>query len=120
MVKTTSSSNTKSETTPVVVPAVSATQTLLAQQQAGGAGGQHFKVDFTDSQVSQIQDAVRAVVEAAVRGESITVQLPSAIEDAPIFGMFVTLRRPKLLRACRGRWGVAECRLRRLVEAGIA
>jgi len=113
MVKTTSSSNTKPQTPPIRVPATSTTQTHWVQQQAGG---QRFKIDFTDDQVSQIQSAARAVVKAVVRGEPITMQLPPAIEDAPTFGMFVTLRRPMLLRACRGRWGVAAVGLGTLLK----
>ena len=113
MVKTTSPSNKKSEASPVVVPAASDFQTPLAQQQTEG---QRFKIDFTDNQALQIQDMARAIVEAAVRGEPITEQLPPEIENAPTFGMFITLHRPMLLRACRGRWGVTTVGLSDLLK----
>ena len=103
MVKTTSPNIKKLQASPVVVPTTSDPQALSPHQQTDS---QRFKIDFTDDQVLQIQSLARVIVEAAVRGESLTEHLPPEIENAPTFGMFVTLSRTMLLRACRGRWGV--------------
>ena len=63
------------------------------------------QTQFNDEQVGSMLAYVRSAVESAVRGEPLEACLPPAIDRAPAFGVFVTLRRPTLLRACRGRWG---------------
>jgi len=63
------------------------------------------QIDFDEHQVRTMFDCARACVEAAVRGEQTEAPLPPALDGAPAFGLFVTLRRGDRLRACRGRWG---------------
>ena len=66
------------------------------------------KLDFADDDVQAVLAATRTVVEAAVGGKPPQIDLKPEINDAPAFGIFVTLRRPTSLRACRGRWGVGN------------
>ncbi len=69
------------------------------------AGTSCPKIDFTDQQIQTILNHVRGRVEASVRGTDSPLALPQELDNATSFGLFVTLRRPTLLRACRGRWG---------------
>jgi len=66
------------------------------------------KTDFSDTEIGQLLDFVRATVDAVVRGEPMKTSLPAGLADAPAYGAFVTLKRPANMRACRGRWGVEE------------
>lgn len=50
----------------------------------------------------------RSVVEAAVLGQEPGETLPPELAAKPGFGMFVTLRRGKMLRACIGNFGAAR------------
>lgn len=65
----------------------------------------HPKTQFTDDQAQAILAHARDAVDAAVRQQPLAASLPPDLHHAPAFGIFVTLRRPTLLRACRGRWG---------------
>jgi len=75
------------------------------------------KIDFTDAQVQHILDFTRNVVDAAILDQQPDVVLDASIDNAPAFGLFVTLSRPTLLRACRGRWGSSEESLGSLLTA---
>ncbi len=61
--------------------------------------------DFTDEHAETMLAYTRGATEAAVRNQSFTEAMPVSLDQAPAFGIFVTLRRATLLRACRGRWG---------------
>lgn len=48
----------------------------------------------------------REVVEASVRPiQTVVEEMPSMLAARPTFGVFVTIKRADMLRACRGRWG---------------
>ena len=71
----------------------------------GLAAGLAPKIDFTPEQADAILDYARQTARAAVAGSEPPDELPTEIADAPAYGLFVTLKRHKALRACRGRWG---------------
>ncbi len=64
-----------------------------------------LRIDFDDAQAQAILRYTRDAVGAAVQGKAFDQHLPGDLHESPAFGLFVTLRRPTLLRACRGRWG---------------
>jgi AmmeMemoRadiSam system radical SAM enzyme/AmmeMemoRadiSam system protein B/AmmeMemoRadiSam system protein A len=63
------------------------------------------KIDFSESEVDAILHYVRMVVEKSVKGADCEVVFPPELRQAAAYGVFVTLERASLLRACRGRWG---------------
>ena len=63
------------------------------------------KIDFDTGQVQAILTYTRSLVEATVRRITPDVRLPEQIAEAPAYGCFLSLRRGRRLRACRGHWG---------------
>ncbi|MBL4702711.1 MAG: AmmeMemoRadiSam system radical SAM enzyme, partial [Phycisphaeraceae bacterium] len=62
-------------------------------------------IDFDQQQSDRLLDYVRSHVVGAVTGDtSKIIKLPQALDQAPAFGCFVTLKFDDKLRACRGRW----------------
>ena len=74
------------------------------QVTAGGIRAAAPKIDFTDAQAWEIIEYTRAVVEATVKGEPVAMELSPELARAPAYGAFVTLNRPRTMRACRGQW----------------
>lgn len=46
----------------------------------------------------------RQIVTSLVRGEEVQISFPEKLYHVPIFGLFVSLKRGDLLRACKGNW----------------
>jgi AmmeMemoRadiSam system radical SAM enzyme/AmmeMemoRadiSam system protein B/AmmeMemoRadiSam system protein A len=81
--------------------------TGAAPAAAGSAAqAQAPQIEFTEQQDAQILTFARAVVESALRAQIFTsAHLPEPLDQAPSYGMFVTLYRGEQLRACKGQWG---------------
>lgn len=65
------------------------------------------KTDFAPEEEQAMLAFARSVVDAAVLGNEPEETLSTELAMKPGFGMFVTLRRGKMLRACIGNWGEA-------------
>ena len=74
------------------------------------------KTDFTDVQAQAILVHTRGAVEAAVDNQPHLGSLRPDLATAVAFGLFVSLRRPTQLRACRGRWGTPHKPLETLLN----
>ena len=66
------------------------------------------RVELTGDEQRAIVAYTRALCEAAVQDKQPAAILPPRIADAPTFGLFVSLRRPTMLRGCRGQWGAGS------------
>ncbi|MEM1297079.1 MAG: AmmeMemoRadiSam system radical SAM enzyme, partial [Verrucomicrobiota bacterium] len=63
------------------------------------------KTEFEPEEEQAMLTFARSVVDAAVLGNEPRGELPRELALTPGFGMFVTLRRGQMLRACIGNWG---------------
>ena len=90
---------------PAIVPAASANPSRSEKMMFKRKKTVKPKIDFTRIQVKQILDYTKAVVDAAVLDEPVEAELSPQIADAPAYGVFVTLNRKAMMRACRGHWG---------------
>ncbi len=63
------------------------------------------KTNFEPAEVQAMLGFAREVVNGAVLNREPAAELPKELATMPGYGMFVTLRRGKLLRACIGNWG---------------
>ncbi|MAE67177.1 MAG: hypothetical protein CMJ18_23195 [Phycisphaeraceae bacterium] len=66
------------------------------------------RIEFDDDEAARLLVFTRQVVDAAVTGGEAPGDLPAGLHDSSAYGIFVTLRRGEMLRACRGRWGGDE------------
>ncbi len=72
---------------------------------ARGSNDDSPRIDFTGDEAAVIARHALQLVNASVTGASLDSTLPKELADAPAWGMFVTLERGSVLRACRGSWG---------------
>ncbi|MCB0322550.1 MAG: AmmeMemoRadiSam system radical SAM enzyme [Bdellovibrionales bacterium] len=63
------------------------------------------RADYTSEELETLTLYTRSVVEAALKKTPCSATLAQPLAETGSFGVFVTLRRNSLLRACRGHWG---------------
>jgi pyruvate formate lyase activating enzyme len=100
--KPTSAVAAAGDTTLTASAAASAT-TPEARSSAAAAS-----ISFTPEQDRALLEYARAVVVATVLRKPAPPPLPSPLAQRPVYGMFVSLERPTLLRSCRGRWNAPD------------
>ena len=78
---------------------------VAGEEALGGISQNRTKTDFSDSEVQRLLAFARTIVQSTVTNNPQIVELDQALAETPAYGVFVTLQRGGLLRACRGHWG---------------
>lgn len=63
------------------------------------------RIDFTNSDIQLILDHTRTLIQSVISKQRAPMLLSPELAASPTYGVFVTLRRGSILRACRGSWG---------------
>jgi AmmeMemoRadiSam system radical SAM enzyme/AmmeMemoRadiSam system protein B/AmmeMemoRadiSam system protein A len=84
--------------------------TTCSSQSQTFADGRTFptaepKTDYSEEEIRIVLSYVRSLVTAAVSHKPAPAALPLELAESPAFGVFVSLKRGSILRACRGHWG---------------
>ncbi len=65
------------------------------------------KIDLTPEQDGELLTFTRAIIASTLRQELFTSsRLTESLDQAPSFGLFVSLFRGTQLRSCKGQWGI--------------